>query len=166
MVHSKRIVTNFHTFRLNLVFFLKQFKIIFMFRFKNYSTWQIYFISFRMLFADKITRKGPLYCWCWINRVNMGDHNNKSGKCVIPFFFRFMLIASYFLYDIDNIVKRKKKTFKSFIDTILFLFLWLKVLFYYYEELCSMDLFIFNELSLQVNWWFMPLILFCNQKNG
>lgn len=41
----------------------------------------------------------------------------------IPF-LRFMLIASYFLYDIDNIVVAKKKnTFQSFIDTRLFLFL-------------------------------------------
>lgn len=34
-----------------------------------------------------------------------------------------MLIASYFLYEIDNIVirKAKKKLLKSFIDTILFL---------------------------------------------
>lgn len=38
--------------------------------------------------------------------------------CYIPF-FRFMLIASYFLYDIDNIVEKGAKKMKLLVEVLL-----------------------------------------------
>lgn len=56
-----------------------------------------------------------------------------------------MLIASYFLCDIDNIVKSENKKLLKLLlirYNIVLIFM-TKSFFYYYENLCSIDLFIY-----------------------
>lgn len=172
-------VKTFHFFKIELVvlllYFFSNLKSYWCFALKLFWLDKHILISFCMLFADKITRKGSLYCWSWINRVNTHDHNNKSGKCVIPF-FRFMLIASYFLYDIDNIVRsgKKKKLLKVLLiqycsyvhdqQSPLFLLLWKSLfngftyLFIYFPRNYVVSQLMVYAINIFTIWWREPVI--------